>query len=332
MHISLNFSREDRLDDNLLNMLAIEYLDRIGLGGQPYLVYRHFDAGHPHIHLVTTNIHPTGKNIDVYFKCLGKSFLASREIEKKYNLINPNLRQRIEQERRLRPVKYGTRETIQAVSDVVNEVLHNYCVTSLAQFNTVLAQYNVLADRGSTNSKMYINSGLLYRITEQGKRVGVPVRASRIEGKPTLKTLQERFLKNELPRQVRKERLKKILDTILDPLRVSMGGFIYALHSKGISVTLQHTDQDGLDRVTYVDNISGVVVDGKELGNRYEASTLANRFGDSRKVLNKLRISSDPETPKQKNRLTHTSAGIWDSDDYDEGQEISQRRRQGLRI
>jgi hypothetical protein len=94
---------------------------------------------------------------------------------------------------------------------------------------------------------------------------------------------------------------------------------------------LQHTDQGGLDGVTYVDNMSGVVVDGKELGTRYEASALARRFPDSPETLKKLRVSSDPETPKQKKSLTYTTAGAW-GEYAEEHQEVTQRKRLGLRI
>ncbi|MGI8583448.1 MAG: relaxase/mobilization nuclease domain-containing protein [Chitinophagaceae bacterium] len=38
-------------------------MDKIGFAEQPYLVYQHLDAGHPHIHIVTTNIQQSGKRI-----------------------------------------------------------------------------------------------------------------------------------------------------------------------------------------------------------------------------------------------------------------------------
>lgn len=51
MHISLNFSPKDRLDETLLKRITDEYMGRIGFGNQPYLVYQHFDAAHPHVHI-----------------------------------------------------------------------------------------------------------------------------------------------------------------------------------------------------------------------------------------------------------------------------------------
>jgi hypothetical protein len=37
-------------------------MERIGFGRQPYLVYRHFDADHPHIHIVTNTIRADSAN------------------------------------------------------------------------------------------------------------------------------------------------------------------------------------------------------------------------------------------------------------------------------
>src|SRR5258705_13763469 len=56
LHISLNFHPSEHLDARVLTAIANEYMERIGFGKQPYLVYEHKDAGHPHIHIVTTNI------------------------------------------------------------------------------------------------------------------------------------------------------------------------------------------------------------------------------------------------------------------------------------
>src|SRR5687768_4137289 len=54
IHISLSFDRQDKLDTDRLTDIASKYLDKMGFGNQPFLVYQHFDASHPHVHIVTT--------------------------------------------------------------------------------------------------------------------------------------------------------------------------------------------------------------------------------------------------------------------------------------
>src|SRR5947209_9143093 len=44
LHISLNFAAEDKLSREKLIEITAEYMDKIGFGAQPYLVYQHRDA------------------------------------------------------------------------------------------------------------------------------------------------------------------------------------------------------------------------------------------------------------------------------------------------
>src|SRR5450631_4470693 len=54
MHISLNFDLSDNLSKEKLKLIASDYMEKIGFGNQPWLLYKHEDSGHPHIHIVTT--------------------------------------------------------------------------------------------------------------------------------------------------------------------------------------------------------------------------------------------------------------------------------------
>ena len=51
VHISLNFPNGENLADDTLRAIVNDYLHGVGFATQPYLVYRHEDAGHPHIHV-----------------------------------------------------------------------------------------------------------------------------------------------------------------------------------------------------------------------------------------------------------------------------------------
>src|ERR1700712_527013 len=44
LHISLNFDAADKLGGEKLVEIANSYMDKIGFGEQPYLVYQHHDA------------------------------------------------------------------------------------------------------------------------------------------------------------------------------------------------------------------------------------------------------------------------------------------------
>jgi hypothetical protein len=63
--------------------------------------------------------------------------------------------------------------------------------TSLAEFNAILQQFNVVTDRGAGNTLMREKGGLIYSlISENGEQMGIPIKASAIYNKPTLASLQ----------------------------------------------------------------------------------------------------------------------------------------------
>ena len=87
VHISLNFHPMEQHDEDTLKAIATTYLDKIGFAGQPYLLYQHFDAGHPHVHILTTSVKADGKGINLHN--LGKvhSEKARKEIENEVGLV-----------------------------------------------------------------------------------------------------------------------------------------------------------------------------------------------------------------------------------------------------
>src|SRR5207237_5583995 len=80
VHISLNFDPSEKLSRELLKEIADLYMIAIGFGEQPYLVYQHHDAGHPHLHIVTTNIKENGKRIELHNLGQYRSMKASKQI------------------------------------------------------------------------------------------------------------------------------------------------------------------------------------------------------------------------------------------------------------
>lgn len=64
-HTILSFSAEDaeRLDDKTMNKLALQYLQKMGYGDTQYLIVRHLDREHPHLHICINRIGNNGKSI-----------------------------------------------------------------------------------------------------------------------------------------------------------------------------------------------------------------------------------------------------------------------------
>lgn len=61
LHISLNPSVDDRLTDGQFAELAREYMQKMGYGDQPYIVYLHEDIDRRHVHIVSTCVKENGE-------------------------------------------------------------------------------------------------------------------------------------------------------------------------------------------------------------------------------------------------------------------------------
>jgi hypothetical protein len=86
-------------------------MEKIGFGDQPYLVYQHHDSGHPHIHVVTTNIERSGNRIKLHNIGRDKSEPARKAIEKEFGLVIAQ-RQQQKQVQELKPVMQDTKSPV----------------------------------------------------------------------------------------------------------------------------------------------------------------------------------------------------------------------------
>lgn len=86
-HISLNPDPNDKVDDKIYREMAQQYMQEMGYGNQPYVVFKHTDIDRTHIHIVTTCVQIDGKKISDRYDH-SRSMEACRKLEKQYkNLI-----------------------------------------------------------------------------------------------------------------------------------------------------------------------------------------------------------------------------------------------------
>ncbi|MCC9137534.1 relaxase/mobilization nuclease domain-containing protein [Pontibacter silvestris] len=284
VHISLNFAMGEALETEKLQRIATDYMDRIGFGGQPYLVYRHLDAAHPHLHIVTTNIQAGGTRIDLHNIGREKSEPARRAIELDYRLVRAEDQQQSNKRplspALLAPALYGKSETKRTVASIVTAVTRGYNYTSLAELNAVLKGFNVTADRGSEKSQMHRRGGLAYSILDgQGQKVGVPVKASAIAGKPTLAALEKRFEQNRQTRRLYREALRQSIDRVFNTVpSPSREKFALLLQKEHIQVLFRESALGLTYGVTFIDHRRKAVLNGSELGKAYGAKALLKRL------------------------------------------------------
>ncbi|EHQ27492.1 relaxase/mobilization nuclease domain-containing protein [Mucilaginibacter paludis] len=287
LHISLNFDASEKLDNARLQAIAKTYMDKIGFGDQPFLVYRHTDAGHSHVHIVTTNIQPDGKRIPLHNIGLLKSEPARKQIEQEFNLVRAESKT-FKQHAAVKPADiekavYGHLPTKRAISNVVGAVMNQYSFTSLAEFNAALRQFNVQADRGKEDTMMFQKKGLIYSLLDKnGQPIGIPIKASAFYSKPTLANLEKKFVKNAENRKEYRDDLKAEIENVFKNYRqITKATFIKELQSQNIQAIFRQNDQGLTYGVTFVDNTNMAVFKGSDLGKAYGAKALTERFGQA---------------------------------------------------
>ncbi|MBN9383539.1 MAG: relaxase/mobilization nuclease domain-containing protein [Chitinophagaceae bacterium] len=281
LHISLNFHPTDKLSDAQLVQISREYLEKMGFGRQPYLIYRHTDIAHPHTHLITTYIQKDGKAVPVPRSQFYYSQQISREMELRYHLASLGKRDRM-QERSGQPltIQYGKVPTMPALSNVLDKVVGQYKCTSLEELNAVLRLYNVEAYRGREESRLYKYRGLIYRVLdEQGKRTGSQVKASAFDSKPTLARLERQFElhRSEPRRQEYAEHIQAAVDWALAQRQLDPAGLEKSLQKERITMVRMKDKTAGEERLFYVDHQTRSVFDARQLGERYHGKGLDQR-------------------------------------------------------
>jgi hypothetical protein len=276
LHISLNFPPEDYLTPELLQRLALDYMDRIGFGEQPFLVYQHHDANHPHIHIVTSCIRPDGNPIDLHNIGRELSEPARESLEEEYGLTRARGRQKHLQQPDGSP----------DLASKVQELTNSYRFTSLDELNAILAQFGMIAWDGTPGSALRNNRGLVYsRIDETGNKIGVPIKSSDLATRPTLNWLEKRFEVNKVRKlAVRERSTQKLAGAIT---AAGPTGLAQQLKNRKISIQADRDVDGNLCTLRLIDHANKAVFTPEDLG--FSSNILATRLAVSNLDIHKSR-------------------------------------------
>ena len=86
-HISLSYSPKDaeRMDDDFMVKLALEYMDKMGIKNTQFIIVRHLDKEHPHCHIVYNRVDNDGKCVSDSFEYYRNNEICD-EMKQKYGL------------------------------------------------------------------------------------------------------------------------------------------------------------------------------------------------------------------------------------------------------
>ncbi len=273
LHISLNPHPDDRLSDQDFEILAREYLDKLGFGEQPYVIYKHEDIDRHHIHIVTVNVNEEGKRLNQDF-LYRRSKKITTELEEKYNLHKAQ-REKISPDTPITKID-PTGDIKRQVANTVKMVGMRYKFQSMGEYNAILGLYNVRCDTadGRVNGREY--HGLVYFATDDnGNTIATPFKASRLGKFASRTAIDGRF-----------ERAKEKIDIaptkrkVADVLNQSSGkdDFVAKLKERNIDVVFRYTDEGRIYGVTFVDHDTMTALNGSRLGKDFSANALNARF------------------------------------------------------
>lgn len=306
-HASLNPHPDDRLSDEELEKIASYYMEQLGYGNQPYIVFKHSDIEREHIHIVSLRVDSEGNKINDSFE-RRRSKRITDEIERLWNL-KPSSRQEIKPDGQPESEDTDNGNVKKRIVKDVSSVLDKYRFQSLGELNAVLASCNITAEEVAKEKNGRRYKGIVYSVTDDtGKKLTVPIDAGELGrgfGYNALQSRMEAFKAEFAPYRTRFRKA----------VRMAMRGnpdrkrFVNLMEKQGISVLFRENEAGRIYGITFIDTKNGVVANGSRLGKGYSASVFNGYFNgtDDNPFLN--------VTPKNDNKLEQSATAETRSDD-----------------
>ena len=282
IHISLNPDPKDKLSDEQLAKIAEEYMQKLGYGNQPFVVYKHEDIDRHHIHIVSVKVAETGKMIRDNFQHR-LSMRICRDLEQKYGLIPANEKQKAEgySLKTVNPNKGNIKQQIANVVRAVSQIWH---FQSFNEYKTLLSVYNVhVAEvKGEYRGKLY--SGIVYAaLNGKGEVFGAPIKSSKFGKQAGNDAILKRIEKSKeiVKANKFKESPKAIISKALESCK-SGADFEKQLLKNQISVLFRENESGRIYGVTFIDHRQRFVFNGSRLGKDFSANAFQQKFNEEK--------------------------------------------------
>ena len=270
-HCSLNPHPDEKLSDERLTQIAKEYMEELGYGKQPYIVFKHNDIAREHIHIVSLRVDSQGRKINDKYEGR-RSKKITNALEKKYNLIpSSKVSDRTTKET---PKVDTTQGNIkEQVANTVRSAMKHYTFCSLGELNAVLRKYNLAVEEVKTEYRGKRYDGLVYVPTDdKGNKVSTPIHASDIGRGVGYAAVQNKMLKSK---QIVKPLIPTIRRKVLEVMRTSPhteGILRQRLEEQGLRVVIRKNDNGRIYGITFIDDKEGIALNGSRLGKGYAAN------------------------------------------------------------
>lgn len=309
--VSINPAPEDleRLTDDDLREIADFYMQGMGYGDQPYIIFRHRDIEREHLHIVSVTVDREGKRIEAFNERYRSSKLR-REIEFKWGLVRAEGRGKNKKKVREELIKQESKSVLskeqamtKGAADLRANMRHalrlaeRYHYRNLWEYNSVLRRYNIEAEVREIETKDGVRRGMVYyNMDDEGRRMHVGIKGSAISREFSYGKFEERITANDNLDEERKkkrkeaaQRIEKTAQRLLDR-GVTEKELEKALDAAGIRLTKAVNAKGVTYGLTFTDTESGEMFKASEVSRDLTVGKIKERL---RSVPEGRRLTND---------------------------------------
>ena len=278
-HCSLNPHPDEKLTDEQLVQIAKEYMEALGYGNQPYIVFKHNDIAREHIHIVSLRVDFDGNKINDKYEGR-RSKKITDALEKKYHLI-PSSKVSEKTTTETPKVNVVQGNIKEQVSNIIRSAMKHYTFCSLGELNAVLRKYNLAVEEVNTEYRGKRYDGLVYVPTDdKDNKVSTPIHSSDIGRGVGYTAVQNKMQKSK---QIIKPLIPTVRNKVLQAMRTSPQTeeeLQRKLEEQGLHVVTRKNESERIYGITFIDDEVGVALNGSRLGKGYSANIFNGYFSN----------------------------------------------------
>ena len=265
-HISLNLPRGEHLNDSEFFELSKKYMEHMGYGEQPYVVIRHHDTKHEHVHIVSSTIKEDCLQINLS-NDIRRSIATQKYLEREFNLSpSPDTKQTKELPKYEMP-KFrnqdinGVRFYIQ---DIVNNTLQKFKVRSFEELAGHLKNHHIELRTIERNGRIGVSYGIAVKEGYRSRFINGYTVHPQLSGPKLQKVFELNRSSKLLP--IVKKRLEKQLQTTYELFRtINPENLLEILESyQNLDCKVDYDEEEKAMDFTIYDK-SGYVLNSEEI-------------------------------------------------------------------
>ena len=281
-HCSLNPHLDEKLSDETLVKIAKEYMEALGYGKQPYIVFKHNDIAREHIHIVSLRVDCRGRKINDKFE-KRRSKQITDALERKFGLI-PSSKVTDKAMKEMPKIDTSRGNIKEQVASTLRMVLKHYKFCSLGELNAILSRYHLAVEEVKMEFRGKKYDGLVYVPTdEKGNKAGTPIHASDIGRGVGYTAVQNRMQKSK---QNIKPLIPSVKNKVLQTMRTSPKTeeeLRQRLEEQGLRAVIRKNESGRIYGITFIDDKAGIALNGSRLGKGYAANKFNEYFSNLEK-------------------------------------------------